>query len=285
MSIFKNSIDSLFEENVPSPLYLLPAEIRNSIFKEAIFNGKTALTIEISETGKIILPPLMAVSKQIHNETYGYIATALQNPSTKFEAKVRSYDAKPLLATLQRISQQTGILQSELVARTQVRFVGDVNMGQLLMWIQGTITDPTAHPIFPFEKMDIPGFAGENVFEGRLSLKSHLTCYQWFEQRNQLPLWNKMAREFLTNLEDRELDVLGKPKQHYWIYESDAEIKTAVFKTLAWWHDIFLQKRKIQARVLGRKERQRVEDDHVRVAGEMAAFGLSLEAEAQRWRQ
>ncbi|KAJ4346827.1 uncharacterized protein N0V89_010759 [Didymosphaeria variabile] len=283
MSFLQNSIDSLFEENVPSPLYLLPAEIRNNIFKEAVFDGKAALTIEINETGKIIFPPLMAVSKQIHNETYGYIAAALRNPATKFEAKVRGYDAKPLLATIQRISQQTGSAQSELVARTHVRFVGGMDMGRLLVWIQGNITNPKATPVFPFEKMDIPHFAGENVFEGRLSLKSHIISYQQFEKRDKLVTWNYYAREFLTTLEVRQLEVLGETKQDLWLDESDATIQAAVFKTFAWWHDIFLQKKKIQARVLGLKERKRVEDDHIYVASAMSEFGHHLEMAAQRW--
>jgi hypothetical protein len=287
MSFFQNSIDSLFEENVPSPLYILPAEIRNYICGEIVSDGgkKTFTTIEISETGKIIVPTLMVVSKQIYQETYGYIAAALKNPSTIFEAKVRSYNAKPLVATIKRISQQTGIAQSELVARTHVRFVGDVDMGHLLVWIQGTITNPDTNPVFPFEKMHIPRFAGENVFEGRLSLKSHLMHYKEFEQRNELSAWNVCARDFLILLEERGVDVLGEPKLEKWLYESDAAIQAAVFTTFAWWHDIFLQKRKIQNRVFGRKETQRVEDDHIYVASAMSQFGVELETAAQRWRQ
>ncbi|KAL1593790.1 hypothetical protein SLS60_010522 [Paraconiothyrium brasiliense] len=283
MSFLQNSIDSLFEENVPSPLYLLPAEIRNSVFRETIFDDKAALTIEISETGEIIMPPLMAVSKQIHDETYGYVAAALRDPATKFEGKVRGYDAKPLLATIQRISRQTGIAQRELVARTHVRFVGDVDMGSLLVWIQGNIKDPETTPIFPFEKMDIPEFAGENVFEGRLSLKSHIISYKEFKERNKLVTWNYYARDFLAALEVRKLDVLGEPKQNLWLDESDATIQTAVFETFAWWHDIFLQKRKIQARVLGLKERKRVEDDHIYVSSAMLEFGHNLDMAAQLW--
>ncbi|KAF2448881.1 hypothetical protein P171DRAFT_518326 [Karstenula rhodostoma CBS 690.94] len=285
MSFFQNSIDSLFEEDVPSPLYLLPAEIRNIICHDVISDGSKAFTISIAETGKIILPPLMAVSKQIYSETYGYIAAALRNPSTIFEATVRNYDQKPLLTTIKRISQQTGIAQSELVERTHVRFVGGVNMGNLLVWIQGTITNPTAHPIFPFEKMDIPSFAGENVFEGRLSLKSHLVSYKEFEHHHDIRAWNACAREFLITLEERDLDVLGEPKGDYWRCESDAAVQAAVFKTFAEWHDIFLQKQKIQARVIGRNERQRVEDDHVYVASAMSQFGVGLQVAVQRWTQ
>jgi hypothetical protein len=284
MSFFQNSIDSLFEENVPSPLYIFPAEIRNDICQQVVFNGKkTITTIKISETGKIILPPLMAVSKKIYQETYGYIAAALENPSTIFEATVRGYNSRPLIATIKRISQQTGMTQSDLVARTHVHFVGDVDMGSLLVWIQGTITSPDTNPVFPFEKMNIPQFAGENVFEGRLSLKAHLKHYQKFEQRNELDAWNECASDFLTILEERGVDVLGEPKQDDWLFESDAAIQAAVFKTFAWWHDIFLQKRKIQSRVLGRKERRRVEEDHIYVASAMAQFGADLAAVAQRW--
>lgn len=284
MSFLQNSLDSLFEENIPSPLYLLPAEIRNSIFQEVLFESiNSTLAIKISETGKIILPPLMAVSKQIYTETYGYIASALRNPTTKFEATVRSYDARPLFATMKRISQQTGICEGELVARTQVQFVGNVDMDNLLLWIQGSISNPTAFPIFPYKKMDIPAFTGENVFEGRLSLKRHILSYSAFSQRGKLPLWNQFAREFLINLEERALDVLGEPKEHMWLYESDAEIQNAVLKTFAWWHDIFLQKEMIQARVFGRKERKRVEDEHVFVATAMAGFGESVEGEMRMW--
>ncbi|KAL5372440.1 hypothetical protein DPSP01_013500 [Paraphaeosphaeria sporulosa] len=285
MFFFQNSIDSLFEENVPSPLYLLPAEIRNMICHEVIFDGTKTLTISLSETGKIILPPLMAVSKQIHSETYGYIVAALRDPATIFEAKVRNYDAKPLLATIKRISQQTGIAQSELVARTQVGFVGTVDMGNLLVWIQGTIANATAHPIFPFEKMDLPSFSGESVFEGRLSLKSHLISYKEFEQRRELCAWTASAREFLTTLEEANLGVLGRPKGEDWRIESNAAIQAAVFNTFAEWHDIFLQKKTIQARVLGQRERKRVEDEHVYVASAMWQFGESLRTVAQRWTQ
>ncbi|KAL5402051.1 hypothetical protein PMIN06_008654 [Paraphaeosphaeria minitans] len=283
MSFFQNSIDSLFEENVPSPLYLLPAELRNMICHEAIFEGAKNITISISETGKITLPTLMAVSKQIHSETYGYIVAALREPATIFEAKVRNYDTKPLLATIKRISQQTGIAQSELVARTQVRFVGAVDMGNLLVWIQGTIANPTATPIFPFEKMDTSSFSGESVFEGRLSLKSHIISYREFEQRKELQAWNRSAREFLTNLEEADLGVLGRPKGEHWRFESDAAVQVAVFNTFAQWHDIFLRKKTIQARVLGQRERKRVEDEHVYVASAMWQFGERLQMMAQRW--
>lgn len=285
MSFFQNSIDSLFEENVPSPLYILPAELRNQICREVVFDGKNTVSISISETGEIILPSLMVVSKQIYNETYGYISAALQNPSTILEATVRKYNAKPLFATIKRISQQTGISHSELAARTHVRFVGEVDMGNLLAWVQGTIANPTDYPIFPFEKMDIPSFSGENIFEGRLSLKSHLILYKDFEQHNELPAWNALAREFLTTLEEQALGVLGEPQGDDWRYKSGAALQAAVFETFCQWHNIFLQKKKIQARVMGRKERQRVEDDHVYVASAMSQFETSLQMVAQHWTQ
>lgn len=285
MSIFQNAIDALFEEDVSSPVYLMPAEIRNMICHSAIFSINDLSTISISETGKIVLPGLMAVSKQLHAETYGYINAALANPATKFEARVRNYNAKPLIATIQRIAQQTGFWQSDLVARTKVNFVGGVDLANVLWWVQGSLYDPTNHSTFSFEKMDTGSFAGQSIFEGQISLSSLITTYSAFQQRGELRQFNALARNFLVDLELSDLSVLGRHKGQDWHAQSDAKMRDAVYTTFAEWHDIFLQKKTIRARVFGREARQRVEDEHVNVASAMAQLVESLQTVVQTWTQ
>lgn len=141
MATSQNTKDSLFDQNAPLSLRTLPAETRNRIIQEAIFEGKENIAIHISEAGKIVLPQIMVVSRQIYEEAHGYINAALGDPNTIFESIIKDDDSRSVFNALSRISQQTGIKYDDLVARCYVSFVehpnSRVRLGNLIQRMVG----------------------------------------------------------------------------------------------------------------------------------------------------
>ncbi|KAJ4293632.1 hypothetical protein N0V90_008916 [Kalmusia sp. IMI 367209] len=276
-----NEIDYLFED-LPSPLLLLPAEIRNEIYERVIFSDAVQV-IRINERGFISPPSILAVCRQIRAETCGYMPSRLSSPTTIFEAQVREYDARPLNAALDRIAKQTGIPRSYLVARTKVKFVGRLNFGNLLAWIHNNINDPVNTPTFALESAKIPNYVGETVFEGHNSLKAHVAVYRLFLERgaSAIGFWNWLARQFLADLEQYRMDVVPSVRWD----ASDAEHRIAVWQTFAIWHHRFLKgDGKKSEFAWGRKRKRDPITDHHGVAELMYAFGLRVEGERRRWR-
>ncbi|KAF2685314.1 hypothetical protein K458DRAFT_388201 [Lentithecium fluviatile CBS 122367] len=237
----------------PFPFIGLCGELRNAIYEQFFQSSGSGQTVQISETGTIILPSLSRVSRQLRFETQGYVTTALTSPTTKIEAKVRDYDPKPVIATLEKISSDIGVAKADLVRRTKVILVGDLNYGNLYRWIRNHISDPEKTPIFAHEQGRLAGWKYVSVFEGRLSLKSFIRQYdalsnipggsvQW--RRAALMTadiveetgWEDLIPGGPLSLRHRRKSLASDPDDHF-----ESELATHIFKMMAELHHRILR--------------------------------------------
>lgn len=276
MSVFSN-LDYLFEDfdtpktssdSTPNlglafPFNKLCGELRNNIYASYFANALTAASkkdtqiVKINEHGSLVLPPLSSVSHQIRSETNGYIYEALAKPSTAIHAQIRDYNAKPLIATLEKFSRELDIPKADLVKRTKVFIIGELHYGNLYHWIRENITDPSKTPIFAHEQGAVDGFEDFSVFQGRMSLKALVKQYDAFKAHSRSSVtWRNAATDFYEKVEESFLDVAPRIRNlHSDRYES--ELTTYVFKTVAIYHHMFLTKgHKKGAQMGGKRKRE-----------------------------
>lgn len=240
---FSSDINYLFGD-LPAATFSfenLSAELRNDIYSTYIVDALSApkakegiQVVKINENGELKCPQITSVSRQLRHETRGYIFEALSKPDTRIEAQIRDYDPTPLLRSLEEISRQIGVDRKDLIKRTKVRFVGELNFGNLLQWVQGNINDAEAYPIFAHDKVSISGYGEVSLFEGTISVKKFVESYVLCSQaQHSSSAWNSMARDFLEEIEQWGLNILPRLQN-----PNKEALAMAVFETIATWHNL-----------------------------------------------
>jgi hypothetical protein len=234
------------------PFEKLCGELRNNIYAEYFASIPEAQIIQINERGSLILPPLSLVSRKLRFETEGYLYSALSNPVTAIHAQIRDYNPKPLITTLQRLSGMLELSRADLVKRTKVFFVGNLNYANLYQWICDNIADPEQTPVFAHEQGTISGFEDVSVFTGRLSLRAFVKQFEAIKaQSPSCAPWTSAARDFHNQIEEFCMEVIPRLRSR-----NKEDLNTYVFKTVAHYHHEIMKSRPKHGSRIARK-RQR----------------------------
>jgi len=229
-----SSIDYLFEE-LPSPLFCLPAEIRNQIYEYVVLVETDP--IHIQADGMMKVAALVSTCRQIRSEAYGFIMRAVSDRRTKIVGQVRDYNIKPLLATLSRLAEQTGVDRSDLASRTKVNLVGALDVGNLREWVEGNLRDKHQVPLFEFDRPILPEFEKALLFDGLMSVKHAIMSHRAMGAVGGQAEWARLTRELLDELDKRNFNVV--PPRHR--EQSVEELLEAVVQTIAVWGETMLE--------------------------------------------
>lgn len=231
-----------------------PPEIRNQIYSHILFSDSPTHTINITPTGKFLVPALTLTSRQIHAEVTSYITSALHHPTTRFEAKVRDYDPRPLVATLKRIAQETGFHLGDLICRCTFHFIKPKNeylhLDNVVTWVERS----------SFSRSKAVQEV-QSVFSGIVPLTFIWNSYREFEKRGEVIQWEELAGMFLLHLDARGVSVAAV----------EDEVREAVVKNYVEWHDRFLDKV------------EENEGDCRYVVQAMMIFAMDLESAMEAW--
>jgi hypothetical protein len=107
-----------------SPLFKLPPELRNMIYRYAIVSNRT---LRVTKSRGIPEAPLLSVNKLIRAETFG-----LFYADNKFKCIVRSYDPAPLKLVHRKLSRVSVKLLRHVC--TELHVSGTPNWENLVVW-------------------------------------------------------------------------------------------------------------------------------------------------------